>query len=427
MGTSSDGTEQPASSPETVTMEEWSSSPALSLSEDDLTFIRQRINEDSTRLGITHTESGKTVLESSRYVGVVSLPDGPPVEIQPKSAGENFLRLFQYANGLESHTVERRTEVRGGPQFLDAIAALYTDELATILQRGIATAYKRTEATEEYLKGQIDVQQQLQRQGLVAQRFECRYDDLTPDTTINQAILYAASVLKRLVTDKEIQRSLERQETRLRRAVSLTEVSPQQLADVEVTRLDEYYRDALRLAELVIRNTYVENIRHGARGSFGLLLNMDEIFEAVVERAIREAATKISASTELEVEGQANVNGLVTGGSPSVSMYPDFVVRDRSGTALVTGDAKWKTNQIRQSDIYQLTAYQLADRVPGTLVYPQQGGSVETEYVVQGKFPMVVHELPTAAPVSSFEELCRELEQSADLLLRQLLPGDYSM
>lgn len=407
--------------PETVSIEEWSSSPPLSLSEADVTFIEQRINESKERLSTSHTGDGHTILQSSRFAGIVALPDGPTLEIIPKSAGENFIRLFRYATGLNSHTIGKKTDVKHGSQFLDALAALYIDELSTILQRGIVSEYRRTEASEEYVKGHIDIQRQLQRQGLVGTQFECTYDDLTADTTVNQAILYAAVILKRLVSDTALQRTLERYEIRFRRTVSFRQISAQQFTDIEITRLNEHYRDALRLAELIIRNVYVENLRQGERGSFGLLINMDEIFESVVERAVRAAVSQIADWRKWRVEGQANVTGLLTGGSPRVNMRPDFVVRDETDSVVLTGDAKWKTNNVQRSDIYQLTAYQLNDDVPGALIYPQQDGELETEYTVQGAYPMAIHELPTAATISNFEALRAELEQSAESLLRRLL------
>jgi hypothetical protein len=121
---------------------------------------------------------------------------------------------------------------------------------------------------------------------------------------------------------------LERYIAQLRREVSVRPVRPYEFDGIEVTRLNEYYKDALRLAELVLRNVFVEDLRHGARGSYGLFINMDDIFESVVERAFREAVTGTDQWQGWRVEGQANVTGLVTGGSPSVTMRPDFVVRN---------------------------------------------------------------------------------------------------
>lgn len=405
---------------ETVTIGEWSSSPALQLSPADRQFIDQQINEGKTRLGIAHTEEGKTVLKSSRYVGIVALPDGPPIEIRPKSAGQNFLWLFQYAKELDSLITDRETEVESGTQFLDALAALYVDELSKILRRGLAKSYERTTETEEYVRGRIVVQRQLQRQGVVAKRFECSYEELTAETTANQALLYAATIFKQLVSSENIGQRLEQQMIQLRRVVSLRRVQPYEIGDIELTRLDSYYKEALHLADLIIRNVFVENIRHGTRGSFGLLINMDEIFESVVERAVRDAVNESEEWVGWEVEDQAHVTGLVTGGSPSVTMRPDFVVKDATGSKVVTGDAKWKTNRVQQSDIYQLTAYQLADDVPGALIYPEQDGELETDYTVRKQFPMVVHELPTAENVDNFEELRSRLEGSATSLLLRL-------
>jgi len=148
---------------------------------------------------------------------------------------------------------------------------------------------------------------------------------------------------------------------------------------------------------------------------------MDEIFEAVVERAFRDAIEQGNQWDGWQVEGQANVTGLVTGGNPRVQMRPDLVVRNTVDDVVFTGDAKWKTETVRQSDIYQLTAYQLADDVPGALVYPGQNGAVKTEYTVRGRYPMVVHELPTSADVNSFTEFCSTIRESTASLLNDLL------
>jgi 5-methylcytosine-specific restriction enzyme subunit McrC len=404
-----------------VTLGEWSEVGPISLSERDVEFIEQRINADTEMLGIEHTADGRALVSSSRYVGIAALPDGPTIEVIPKSAGENFVALFQYAQGVDAQTIQQRTDVRGGPAFLDALAALYVDELATIHQHGLARAYHRISDTEEYLRGQLDIQRQLQRQRTTVTQFECTYDELTADTTANQGLLYAGLLLERVVRDEDVHQQLERQLTRFRREVSVQPIRPHEFSEIEVTRLNEYYRDALRLAELIIRNVYVEELRTGNRGSYGLFINMDTIFEEIVERAFREAVLRNSDWEGWQVEGQAHVTGLVTGGSPRVRMRPDFVVRNAVEEVVFTGDAKWKTDRVRQNDIYQLTAYQLADDVPGALVYPGQNGAVSTEYMVQDTYPLQVHELPTATEVDDYSELCTDLEDSAESVLQNVI------
>ena len=406
---------------ETITLSEWSESQPLTLSDTDISFIEKQINADGTKLGIEYTGDGSVVLSSSRYVGIVALPDGPTIEVIPKSAGDNFVSLLQYANGVAAQTIQRRTEVQRGTAFLDALAALFVDEVETILQHGLAKAYQREQETEELLRGRLDIQRQLQRQGTIPTEFEVSYDDLTADIPANQGVLYAAVLLKRITTDQRLRQRLDQQTTRLRREVSVRQVRPHEFADIEVSRLNKYYRDALRLAELIVRNVYIEELREGKRGSYGLLINMDTIFEAVVERAFRDAVNQTAEWDGWQVVGQANVTGLVTGGTPRVQMQPDFVVRNPDGEVVFTGDAKWKTGTVRQDDIYQLTAYQLADDVPGALVYPGQDGAVETEYTVRDRYPMAVHELPTSTDVEDFPAFCATLTQSAKSLLQELI------
>lgn len=420
-GVDEEPAEQPSPEPETVTLSEWSESQPVSLTDTDIDFLEHQINTDRVKLGIEYTGEGQVVLSSSRYVGIVALPDGPTIEVIPKSAGDNFVSLLQYANGVEAQTIQHRTEVHGGRAFLDALAALFVDEVETILQHGLAQTYRRKQNAEEFLRGQLDIQRQLQQQGPAATAFEVNYDELTADIPANQGVLYAAMVLRRMVTERRLQQRLDQQVTRFRREVTPRQVRPSEFVEIEVTRLNEYYRDALRLAELIIRNVYVEKLREGSRGSYGLLINMDAIFEAVVERAFRDAVEQDDRWDGWWVEGQANITGLVTGGTPRVRMRPDLVVRNGDDEVVFTGDAKWKTGTVRQSDVYQLTAYQLADDVPGTLVYPGQNGAVETEYTVRGRYPMVVHELPTSAAVNSYAEFCTTLTENTAALLERLI------
>lgn len=392
-----------------VSMNEWSSSPPLNLSDRDLEMIDTEINTDRQQLNYEHKGDGTVSLQTTHYVGVVSLPDGPAIEIRPKAAGDNLLSLFRYAQGITSTTIERETAVPEGREFVDALAAIYLDELRSVVRRGLFTEYRRVEGTEEHLRGQLDVQRQLQRQGTTGTQFECTYDELTADTVANQAILYATSVLSRLVNSAGIRQSLHQYENRLRRQVTLTPVEVATVESIELSRLNEHYADLLQLAALIIRGLFVENFVSGDRPSFAILMDMNQVFETVVERAARNA---VNARDEWRVEGQAHVRGLITGGKHPVRMRPDFVVRDESDDVMLVGDAKWKVGTPSQSDIYQLTAYQLADDVPGLLVYPGQGDTVATQYTVREQFPLRLIELPTDASVESYEEFSKLLENS---------------
>jgi hypothetical protein len=75
-------------------------------------------------------------------------------------------------------------------------------------------------------------------------------------------------------------------------------------------------------------------------------------------------------------------------------MYPDVVIK-RDDEVKLVADAKWKTGTISQSDIYQMTSYMLAHDVPGILLFPQQGGELETSYRVDNRQDLLVREVAT--------------------------------
>lgn len=362
-----------------------------SLSDAAHAFITEDLG--SSRLSVTYTRDGTPTLRSSQYVGVVSLPDGPTVEIRPKAAGENLLVLFQYAQGLDATTYEQQTALTAGDTFLDVLGALYATELDTVLGCGLHREYQSKQDTERYLRGRLDVQRQLQRRALGATQFECEYDELTLDTTTNQAVLYATTLLSQFVADRTLQAELSRYRQRLQRHVSFRHVRASELDEVEVTRLNHHYADLLRLTRLVLDSVFVENLQAGARDSFALLVDMSEVFEDVVERAVKAAVADRPGWT---VEAQASISGVVSGGDPPITMRPDVLVRDASDDVVLVADAKWKTpSKVSNSDVYQLVTYQSTYDVPGLLVYPEQDGDLSTTYEVEDAGLLAVVELPT--------------------------------
>jgi 5-methylcytosine-specific restriction enzyme subunit McrC len=383
-----------------IELTEYDQSKPLDLSEGVLRAIDDQINRDANRIDYEYSADGDVRLSTSSHVGLVSLPDDTQVRIRPKAAGENFLRLLLYAQGSEPEILDSPVDARSGNLFVDTIGALFAERVTSLFNRGLGKAYRTEESREQYLRGRLNVQKQLARGDVTATQFDVRYEELTHDTPENQAILYATRLLLRLVTDRSLQQSLRQHEQLLRREVTLRPVRPHEFDQMHLNRLTSHYEDVLRLAELVVRSTFVDNFRSGTRGTYGLLVNMNRVFEAAVEQAAKDALS----NSNWTVEPQSRLRRLVTGGTPRINMYPDFVLRDSDGTLRLVGDAKWKTGTVSQSDVYQMTSYQLADDAPGVLVYPSQNGVLETEYEIDKRLPLRAVELPTSHPSDNFDD-----------------------
>jgi 5-methylcytosine-specific restriction enzyme subunit McrC len=413
----SGGQRESATPPDRIVLSEYDTSDPLELSDPALDAIEE-LNADigGTRIDVEHHRDGTATLSTSQYVGTVSLPDGPEIRVQPKAAGTNFLALLRWAHGIEPRVHEEQTRAESGRTFVDTLGLLYAAELDSLLTRGPHREYQWTAETESKLRGRLDLQRQLQHQRVTATEFEVVYDELTADTVANRGIQQGGERLSKLVEDRTLAGRLQQQSRQLSRWVGDVPVSPAEIARVETTRLNDHYGTILRLAEQVLRHRYLDEFSPVEQSSFGLMVNMNSVFERAVERTARELA---ATCPDWQVRTQERIPAIATGGTPAVNMYPDFLL-EHAGVPQLVGDAKWKT-EVKQSDIYQMSAYVLALDVPGVLVYPEQTGGwdpVETSYVVDDRLNLAVRELPTATdPEGSYPQQLQDALGSAVLEL----------
>ena len=393
-----------------IELSEYDESDPIDLSDDDIEMIDSQV--DGLRL--EYRRDSQVVLRTDHRVGVVVLPSGATIEIRPKVGNPNLVTLLRYANGVERTYFSRETELESGTNFVDTIAALYLEELKEVLSQGLRREYVEVEGTEEYLRGRLNVRRQL-TVGPGKTDFECDYDEFTYDTTLNQTILCVANTLSSLVDSTEIAGELREYESRLRRRVTLREVSIEEAERIELTRLTDYYETVLALSRLVLKHIYIEDIVAGEGASYSLLIGMNDVFEKVVERTARET---VDERDGWSVEGQARTDNLLRG-TPSIRMRPDFVVK-RHGEPVLVGDAKWKT-KVKNNDVYQAVAYQTAYDAPGVLVYPDNDGAIENDYSVKNGHSLAIMELPTGVNTADVGEFGREnVEQFFDFLSRTM-------
>lgn len=368
------------------------------LPESDRHIIANEINAGKQdRIKMVWLPDGRVRLKATQYVGVLSLPGGLSIEIRPKVPGTNLLELLQYSQGIRADTIAEETEISRGREFIHALATLFEAELGDVLQRGLTREYRRQSNTEQHVRGRLEVQRQLQHQGPQPTQFECTYDELTADTLLNRSILFATTVLLRLLENGRVSGALQRHKQILQRQVPVQPVRPVELEQVELSRLADHYEDIVRLTILVLRGIYADDLQSGTRSSFSLLVNMNDIFEQVVERAIQDAFE----DTRMTVRSQHTSHNLAWEGARPIKIQPDILIQDGDEIKFV-GDAKWKVDgpdsrEPSNSDIYQLISYQVAHDVPGALFYPAQDREVASVYESQLEHPLSLIEIPTAS------------------------------
>ncbi len=393
-----------------IVLDEHKTTDAFPMSNEDVEFL-QSLAADPKPITLEFTHSGNVRLSASQHVGIVTTPSGLQIQVTPKETITNLLWALQFAFDIDAQTVDAQTTLAPARTFIDALGALYSSALEDVMDKGLYREYVRRQETTTQVRGKINVTKQLQRSTPVPTDFEVEYDAHTTDTVLNQGILAATRRLVTLVDDSDITSRLDFQRNRLRQHISKSVVSAAQLEQIDLTRLNQHYETVLSLAKIVLAENFFEDISPGHRQSFALFLNMNSIFEAMVERAFREASHRIDE--QWHIEGQASIPNLIDG-PHAVSMTPDVVVSDSDGRHRLVGDAKWKTGSRSSGDVYQLTSYILALDVPGLIVYPEQSSWTDSQSVVDDTHILRSVTLPTATSVGTYKNYKKELVAAAE-------------
>jgi len=181
---------------------------------------------------------------------------------------------------------------------------------------------------------------------------------------------------------------------RLFAAVADVDYPPSAVPTLTFNRLNEAWRPAARLAELVLRADSVRDAT-GSVEALSFTVDMSGLFERFVETVVREEARRQG----WELEGQAKRHL-----TESVPMRPDLILR-RDGIDCAVGDTKYKSlapTEWPHADLYQLLAYCVALRLRHGLLIYADAKKPRSETVRAAGITMDVVGVDLAAPPRGF-------------------------
>lgn len=430
-------------SPPDVTLAEHETSDPIELSrreESVLTDLRVG-DTDNCPLGVTHERGEEACIESNSAIGTVRLPSGRRVTVTPKETIGRLLSLLAYANDIPATTLDATADLQQGATFHRVLATLFETELQTVLQSGLAESYTDREGVRDHLRGRLDVQRQLQRPTAGAPTtFAVDYRTATTQTTLNQAVAVAAERLQELLADerrgvgdatdavtRRLRRSAREWRDRLDGPVPET-VSLRAVDQIELSRLTDHYAALLALTRTVLSASFFDDLRPGERRGRALFVDANDVFERVLERAVR-AAVEDGPYT---VVPQATVPALVQGPHGADTVRPDVVVARTDGTGGAAGkaddpplseravavlDAKWKPQGASGRNATQMAGYCLALDAPGALVFPDTEELAESPSTVDGEHELHSLGLPTDATPDDSGKYTEQIEDAVQTFL----------
>ncbi len=298
------------------------------------------------------------------------------VRITPKVPIGRLLFLVGYAQ----HGAAWRPEdvpLPEAPGLVSAMGQVLWRQTERAVHQGLLPGYVVLEETSYVLRGRLRETEQLHRHHGLPVPLEISHDEFTVDIPENQILRTAC---ERMLQVPEVDaESLPRLRRLLRDFADVTPLDRRDAVPAwQPTRLNARYHTALRLAELVLRATSVEEGTGGVTVN-GFLLDMPKLFEDFVTVALREALVSAHGG---RVDDQDPHRFDEAG---QVLLRPDVVWKLR-GTPLAVVDAKYKAEKpagYPNADLYQLLAYcTVLELRRGHLVYAK-GSEEPAHHVVR--------------------------------------------
>ncbi|WP_419842329.1 McrC family protein [Candidatus Poriferisodalis sp.] len=334
-------------------------------------------------------EPGWWRVRPRHYVGAFTLGD-LRIIVQPKIKPENLFLLLEVGLRPEDWRAEA-IDYADNHDLLAALVSFFARTAETTLARGLFHHYRHETDDLLALRGRMDFVRQFRRGGVLVP-MACEWDDFTADVDENRCLAAAIRLALRVPdVPYDDRRRLRRLLAALDGVAEPTASAALECLDrIAYTRINEHYRAALMLAQLLLANCTLRD-RHGHTAASAFMLDMNDLFEQFVTRRLqRELRALRAPHGPLSVAAQSS---LYLDDEQRVQMRPDLTLRS-GGETVGVADLKYKLAELaeydasapantemraRQGDWYQLLAYTTAlDLREGTLVYcadvnPEEG------------------------------------------------------
>ena len=312
--------------------------------------------------------SGHWQVSAHSFVGSINVA-GLQVLVRPKIPLRNLFLLLEV--GLRErdwHDEAVRFETTG--DLLPALVSFFARTTETTLARGLYHSYREQHDRLVALRGRIDIARQLAQPGVVIPT-ACKFTEFTADLIENSYLKAAVARSLRVARVQPVDRR-----RLMQHLVTLEDVDDVQHHHTDhervvFTRLNEHYRPALRLAQLVLANLTLQDAVGETQAS-SFMLDMNELFERfLTERLQRALRGRLDVKAQHVDHLGRELDG--HGRERKLEIKPDLLFRS-DGAPRFVADIKYKlTDEAaggRHADYYQLLAYTTALDLPeGVLIY----------------------------------------------------------
>ena len=342
-------------------------------------FILKNSDENAPFLRIASGVGGKFI-QARNYVGVLQTKSGLTIEILPKIADKNdaerskavFIKMLRTLKNFPYKSSNLASLKTQNLPLLEIFISMFLCELEALVKKGIKSDYVALEENLNFLKGKLNINEQIKRNSVHKERFYVRYSEFLSDIKINRIIKTTLKSLYKKSNSSKNQQKI-RELLFIFDEVSECEDYKNFFAKLVITRQVKHYEQTLLWCKIfLLGNTFTPY--KGDDLALALLFDMNALFESYVGNFIKKSfpCTILQHSEKHLVENPK-----------SFRLRPDIFLKDK-----FIADTKWKiissSNDISQADLYQLYAYGKKHECSKLyLIYPKIEG-VKQEFMKFG-------------------------------------------
>ena len=342
-------------------------------------FILKNSDENAPFLRIASGIGGKFI-QARNYVGVLQTKGGLTIEILPKIADKTdtdkskavFIKMLRTLKNFPFKSSNLASLKTQNLPLLEIFISMFLYELEALVKKGIKSDYVALEENLNFLKGKLNINEQIKRNSIHKERFYVGYSEFLSDIKINRIIKTTLQFLYKKSNSSKNQQKI-RELLFIFDEVSECEDYKNFFAKLVINRQVKHYEQTLLWCKIfLLNNSFTPH--KGDDLAFALLFDMNALFESYVGNFIKKKhiGTILQHSEKHLIEDPK-----------SFKLRPDIFLESK-----FIADTKWKIvksrDDISQADLYQLYAYGKKHECSNLyLIYPKIEG-VKQEFMKFG-------------------------------------------
>ena len=315
-------------------------------------FILKNSDENAPFLRIASGVGGKFI-QARNYVGVLQTKGGLTIEILPKIADKTdtdkskavLIKMLRTLKNFPFKSSNLASLKIQNLPLLEIFISMFLCELEALVKKGIKSDYVALEENLNFLKGKLNINEQIKRNSIHKERFYVGYSEFLSDIKINRIIKTTLKFLYKKSNSSKNQQKI-RELLFIFDEVLECEDYKNFFAKLVINRQVKHYEQTLLWCKIfLLNNSFTPH--KGDDLAFALLFDMNALFESYVGDFIKKSfpSTILQHSEKHLVEEPK-----------SFKLRPDIFLKGK-----FIADTKWKIiklkDDISQADLYQLYAY----------------------------------------------------------------------